>query len=138
MMKDEKLNLLIFACISGFFGDAGLQLLTKKMGMGGPTGWGLKPYFLQHGSAEALFIAGGMLTVFYIIYLFIFQLPPTWSYLTIYGILLDLFFRETMLFSSLEGYYNHLNYFWSAFWGAIPMLLPLIIIHFTGPYFIST
>jgi hypothetical protein len=32
-----------------------------------------------------------------------------------------------MLFPSLKGYYNNLNYFWSGFWGAIPMIIPLFI-----------
>ncbi len=93
--------------------------------MGGKTGWGLREYFKQHGSVESLFIAGGMMTLFYIIYLILLGLPPLWYYLAIYGILLDLFFRETMIFPSLQGYYDHLNYFWSAFWGAVPMILPL-------------
>ena len=31
------------------------------------------------------------------------------------------------LFQSLDEYYKHMNYFWSAFWGVIPMIIPLII-----------
>ena len=119
-------NLLASACLTGFFGDAGLQILTKKFNLGGPSGWGLKPYFALHGSAEALFIAAGMMTIFYVAYLAF--LPVNWIYLAVYGIILDLFFRKTMLFSSLTGYYGHLNYFWSAFWGAVPMLMPLMAV----------
>ena len=63
-----------------------------------------------------------------IFYLFILGLQPTLYSLAIYGIILDLLFRKTMWFPSLKGYYNHLNYFWSAFWGAIPMILPLLIL----------
>jgi len=126
MSSREKLNLISYSCIIGFLGDAALQILTKQMNMGGQTGWGLNPYFKQHGTAESLFIAGGMMAIFYIIYFFIFKLPISYYYLALYGIILDLFFRKTMLFSSLKGYYNHLNYFWSAVWGAIPMLLPLL------------
>jgi len=118
-------KLISIACVTGFAGDAGLQLLTKIMG--GPSGWGLLPYFKQHGAAESLFIAGGMMTIFYVIYLYVLGLPPNLYYLAIYGIILDYIFRKTMLFPSLQGYYNHLNYFWSAFWGAIPMILPLVI-----------
>ena len=118
-------KLISIACITGFVGDAGLQLLTKSMG--GPSGWGLKPYFQQHGAAESLFIAGGMMTIFYVIYLYVLGLTPNLYYLAIYGIILDYIFRKTMLFPSLQGYYNNLNYFWSAFWGAIPMILPLVI-----------
>ena len=112
------------ACITGFVGDALLQIGVKQ-GLGGPTGWGLKPYFKQHGSAESLFIAGGMMSLFYVI----FSLFAKYTYLNlaIYGIVLDFIFRKTMIFSSLEGYYQSLNYFWSAFWGAVPMMLPLMI-----------
>jgi hypothetical protein len=116
-------KLLASACLTGFLGDAGLQILTKYFNLGGPTGWGLKPYFALHGAAESLFIAGGMLTIFYVAYLAV--LPPNWIYLAVYGVILDLLFRKTMLFSSLTGYYAHLNYFWSAFWGAVPMIMPL-------------
>ena len=126
-MSALNTKLISYACLSGFIGDAGLQFLTKKLGMGGKTGWGLLPYFKQHGTTESLFIAGGMMTLFYVIYLFILKLQPLWYYLVIYGILLDYIFRKTMLFPSLVGYYKHLNYFWSAFWGAIPMILPILV-----------
>ena len=118
-------KLVSIACLTGFVGDASLQFLTTKMGLGGPTGWGLKPYFKQHGKVESLFIAGGMVTIFYVIYISLLRLPPKWYYLSIYGIILDYIFRITMLFPSLDGYYKSLNYFWSAFWGAVPMLIPL-------------
>lgn len=126
MTSREKLILISYSCIIGFLGDAGLQFLTKIMNMGGKTGWGLNPYFKQHGTVESLFIAGGMMAIFYIIYFFIFNLPVSYYYLALYGVILDYIFRVTMLFPSLVGYYNHLNYFWSAFWGAIPMILPLL------------
>jgi len=118
------MNIVSISCITGFVGDALLQL-GVSLGMGGSDGWGLKPYFKQHGSIESLFIAGGMMTIFYVIYALFFQF--TYTGLAVYGIVLDLIFRETMLFPSLQGYYNHLNYFWSGFWGAVPMMLPLFI-----------
>ena len=124
----EIAKLISYSCITGFVGDAGLQFLTQYMGMGGPSGWGLKPYFKLHGSVEALFIAGGMMSIFYIIYFYILSYPANWIYLSIYGIILDLIFRETMLFPSLDGYYKHLNYFWSGVWGAIPMIMPLAFV----------
>ena len=128
MTADDRQTaiLLGLACASGFFGDALLQTLTHAS-LGGPTGWGLNQYFEQHGRAESMFVAAGMMTVFYAIYLFILRLPVKWYYLAIYGVILDLIFRKTMLFPSLKGYYNHLNYFWSAVWGIIPMLLPLLL-----------
>ena len=117
------------ACFTGFIGDAMLQALTKFWNMGGKTGWGLIEYFRLHGAAESMFIASGMMTMFYVLYLVVFGFPAKWYYLGIYGIILDLIFRKTMLFSSLKGYYQQLNYFWSAFWGAVPMIMPLGIIY---------
>ena len=123
-------NLISVSCVTGFVAELvqldPFHVLSKFMG--GPTGWGLNPYFKQHGSVEALFIAGGMMSIFYVIYLDFLKLPPVWYYLALYGIILDYIFRITMLFPSLKGYYKHLNYFWSAFWGAIPMLIPLFIV----------
>jgi len=116
-----KKELIVIACLTGFIGDATLQFLSKYTG-----GWGLNPYFKQHGKVESLFIAGGMLSLFFIIYDFT-RLPVTWYYLGIYGMLLDLLFRKTMLFPSLKGYYNYLNYLQSAIWGAIPMIIPVLI-----------
>lgn len=123
----DTASLISIATITGFVGDGLLQIATNKLYMGGETGWGLKEYFKQHGSMESLFIAGGMMAIFYIIYLYIFQIKVSWIYLAIYGIVLDLIFRKTMLFQSLQGYYSHLNYVESAFWGAVPMILPLLI-----------
>jgi hypothetical protein len=120
-------NLLTSAFMVGFIGDLLLQLLTKGLGLGGSSGFGLISYFNQHGVAESMFIAGGMLVFFNILYINLIKLPLTVFNLALYGVILDLIFRLTMLFPSLHGYYQHLNYFWSAFWGAIPMILPLIL-----------
>ena len=117
------------ACFTGFIGDAMLQALTQFWNFGGKTGWGLIEYFRLHGAAESMFIAGGMMTLFYVLYLVVFGFPAKWYYLAIYGIILDLIFRKTMLFSSLTGYYKQLNYFWSGFWGAVPMMMPLGIVY---------
>jgi len=118
-------QLVAIATLVGFFGDALLQVLVCN-GLGGKTGWGLKSYFQQHGRAESMFTAAGMLAVFYTFYI-VLKLPLKWYWLVLYGVLLDLFFRLTMVFQSLKGYYSALNYFWSAVWGAIPILLPLLI-----------
>jgi len=117
-------NIIAIACIVGFIGDFLLQL-GSKLGLGGPTGWGLKDYFAQHGSIESLFIAGGMMTIFYVLYLLV--LKPNYLYLAIYGIVLDFIFRKLNVFPSLNGYYKYFNYFWSAVWGAIPLMLPYFI-----------
>jgi hypothetical protein len=118
-------KLVSISCITGFLGDASLQILSKFMG--GSTGWGLKAYFKQHGSPESLFIAGGMMALFYVIYLSIFNFPAVWYYLAIYGIVLDLLFRKLRIFPSLDGYYKALTYTESAFWGAVPLMMPLLI-----------
>jgi hypothetical protein len=120
------MNNIAISVIVGFIGDFLLQLLTHY-GFGGPTGWGLNEYFQQHGSQESLYIAGGMMGLFYIIYEYGLRLEYKPIPLIIYGIVLDYLFRVFMIFPSLKGYYNHLNHFWSAVWGAIPMLLPYCV-----------
>ena len=117
------------ACFTGFIGDAAFQTFTKFESISDKSGWGLAEYFRQHRSAESMFIASGMMTLFYVLYLVIFGLPAKWYYLAIYGIIIDLIFRKTMLFSSLKGYYNEINYFWSGLRAAIPMMMPLGIIY---------
>lgn len=119
------MDLVSTAFLVGFFGDATLQIISPKLG--GPTGWGLKEYFEQHGKAESLFIAGGMMALFFMIYIYVFKLPPNYVYLAIYGVLLDLLFRKLVIFPSLDGYYKYLNYFWSGFWQAFSMVLPLFV-----------
>ena len=77
-------RLLTISCLTGFAGDAVLQYLSTFTYLSGKTGWGLKEYFRQHGKAESLFIAGGMMTLFYVIYFVILSLPLIWYYLAIY------------------------------------------------------
>jgi hypothetical protein len=126
------MDIIALALLTGFFGDLVLQLLTKstlfRSLLGGPTGWGLVPYFKQHGSNEAMYVAAGMLGIFYVVYLYVLRLPLRYDYLALYGVALDLLFRQANLFPSLSGYYAHLNYFWSAVWGAIPMVIPYFLL----------
>ena len=124
------MDLVSTAFLVGFFGDATLQVISPRIG--GPTGWGLNQYFDQHGKAESLFIAGGMMAFFFMIYLYIFKLPPNYLYLAIFGIILDLLFRQFRIFPSLDGYYSYLNYFWSGFWQAFSMVLPLFFFKLAG------
>ena len=124
-MKYDSSKLISIALFVGFVGDLLLQIMTKH-GLGGSSGWGLKEYFVQHGFRESTFIAGGMLALFYVLYN-ITGLPFTILNMFLYGILLDLVFRLFRIFPSLDGYYKYLNYFWSALWGAIPMIIPLLI-----------
>ena len=125
--------LIGIACAIGIVGDSLLQLGVAN-GLGGPTGWGLKDYFKQHGRAESIFIAGGMMVIFFLILICTPwpTRPITFIVLAIYGVLLDLLFREAMIFKSLRGYYEYFNYFWSAVWGAIPLMMPLLIYKCVG------
>jgi len=118
-------KLLIIACLTGFFGDSILQCGTKN-GMGGPTGWGLNEYFKQHGAGESLFVAAGMMTLFYSIFIML-KIPMNYLNLAIFGVVIDLLFRKLMIFKSLKGYYNYFSYFGSAFWIIIPMWIPFFI-----------
>ena len=117
------LSVIAFASLTGFFGDLGLQFAVLH-------GYvrGLVPYFKQHGRAEATCIAAGMLTLFTVFYSLF--LPYNYVYLGVYGILLDLLFRKFMIFPSLKGYYANISYFWSGFWGAVPLMLPLFLFQF--------
>ena len=119
----DRTKLLIIACLCGFVGDAILQLFRST---GGPTGWGLDNYFKQHGVAESMFIAGGMMTLFFALFMMT-PLKINYLNLAIYGVLLDLLFRKLRIFNSLDGYYTYLNYFWSGFWQVFSMCLPLFI-----------
>jgi hypothetical protein len=125
------IDIISIATVTGFVGDASLQIATKNLKMGGTTGWGLTEYFKQHGASESLFIAGGMLAIFYAFYVYILvellKVPNTALSVIIYAIILDLIFRKFRVFPSLDGYYNHLNYFWSAVWAIIPMLIPYFL-----------
>jgi len=119
--------LVVAAAVTGLVGDALLQAAV-----GDTDRWGLGSYFRQHGRGEALCIAAGMMTLFYVLYLVVLKLPPHPVYLALYGVVLDLIFREARLFPSLKGYYEHLNYAESAFWGAVPLLLPWLVVQY-GP-----
>lgn len=120
------MDIVSTSTLVGFIGDLCLQIMTYY-GMGGKTGWGLNSYFQLHGRVESLFIAGGMMALFYIIYIYGLKLELNIVNLSIYGIVLDFIFRKLRLFPSLDGYYRHLNYFWSAFWGAVPMIIPYVL-----------
>jgi len=124
MINDSAL-LLSIACIVGFVGDFLLQFATKTTSFD----YGLRGYFQEHGPIESLFVAGGMMTIFYVIYLFS-GLPLKWQYIAVYGVLLDIIFRVFRVFPSLDGYYSALTPFWTCLWEAVSMLIPLVIYSF--------
>lgn len=119
-----KLDIINIACLTGFFGDIFLQIRVKYLGGDG----GLKKYFAQHGRAEAICIATGMMAILQMFYLYVLCLPLNYVYLAIYGVVVDIFFRTTMVFSSLDEYYKVLDYpFTTTIGGALPAILPYFI-----------
>lgn len=108
------------ACLlTGFLGDAGLQLLDHGT-------WGLTQYFTQHGRTESLFVAAGMMGVFGGLYS-LAGLPLAVLPLLLYGGGLDLVFRYTMVATSLEGYYQAMPVWLSFLWGGIPFVIALTL-----------
>jgi hypothetical protein len=122
-------DLVLIACLTGFFGDLFLQMAPKVSSLGGPTGWGLDEYFRQHGRVEAMVLAAGLVGMTYIVYL-LTGLPVTIPNMFLYGCLLDvLVFHKWMIFPSLKGYYEYFkgDYVQPAIiGGGIPVALPLI------------
>jgi hypothetical protein len=115
------MDIVSVAFRGGFFGDLFLQFLANNTFFD----YGLREYFAQHNGPEALFIAGGMMAFFMIIYN-LTGLPLKWQYLAVYGVILDLLFRTFNIFPSLKGYYSSLNHFWSGLWQAVSMVLILV------------
>ena len=118
-------TLISTAAAVGAAGDLSLQIITKIFA--DKSGWGLNIYFKQHGFMESLFIAGGMMSIFYMIYIYILKIKVAVTYLAAYGVMWDILFRIFRIFHSLDGYYSYLGVILSGFWGAVPMILPYII-----------
>ena len=112
------MNIIPFSV--GVFGDAILQIIVNNSKL--DNKWGLKSYFKKHGSFESLFIAGGMLHTFTLMYL---SIDPTFNTigLIIYGSLLDICFRYFYLFPSLNDYYKSNSSIITTFWGYFPFIL---------------
>jgi len=124
------MDIVSLSCMTGFAGDALLQIGDRN-DMGGPTGWGLRNYFKHHGPVESVFIAGGMMSLFMIGFVYAVGLPLTYTNLAVYGIIIDLVFRKLMIFPSLKEYYEYFGYVGSAFWIAVPMMIPLFLLKMT-------
>jgi len=118
------IDLITVAFLTGFTGDGVTQFSVNHLGFD----MGLKNYFVQHGRVESLFIGGAIVALAYIIYIYVLNLPVTYTNLFVYGIVLDFIFRCTRFFPSLNEYYDKLNIFeTSVIGGAIPAILPLLI-----------
>ena len=117
------MNFADYCFIVGFISDALLQLICKIRGNIAK----LKLYFLLHGPLESMYIAGGMMYSFGMIYTY-FISKPNFIYLFIYGGMLDIIWRQFGLFPSLNyTYYTANNQIESFIWGGIPMVLPYIL-----------
>jgi hypothetical protein len=121
--------LILIATLVGFFGDLGTQIAIK-LGVGGEKGLGLKEYFAQHGKVESLFIAAGIMAVFYSVYA-LTNLPFTILYMIIYSIILDLLFRYLRIFPSLDKFYQNSVPSTLIFGAIIPFVLPILILKIT-------
>lgn len=115
-------KLISIACLTGFFSDGLLQIFTASSNV-----LGLKSYFHEQGRLQSLFIAAGMTGIFYIVYLYLLKLPVVWTYLAMYGVIIDLVFRHFALFQGLRNYYQATNYVYSGFFAAVAMVLPLFV-----------
>jgi len=132
MFTGASWSLVTWAAITGAVGDATLQLMVNNGVGGGNDGWGLRPYFAQHGPGEAMCVAAGMMALFFAVWVGLIApllhiQPDNLAGVAIYGIVLDLLFRKFRIFESLDAYYQHLNYFWSGFWGLVPMVIPVVL-----------
>ena len=107
------------AFLIGVFGDIGLQLFNKYSEKG--KDWGLDTYFKQHGPIESVFIAGGMLVGFDILYDFIFPQKEFFQLFLLGGIV-DVIFRTTMPMKSLEDYYYQNHPLFTIFWAGFPSM----------------
>lgn len=104
--------------ITGFVGDLLLQGISKQRG----NIAGLRDYFQLHGSLESGFIAGGLMYFHgYLIEMSGYEL--SFINLGIYGILMDILYRDLNLMQSLDGYYKSMDRINSGIWGVIPFLM---------------
>lgn len=111
--------MLTSSFIIGFFGDLGLQLIAHVRG----DIVGLSDYFKQHHSLESAFIAAGMMVGFTLLYQ-LSGLPVSWSNLFLYGVVLDVIFRNVNLMPSLtDTYYKHITPLNSMLWGGLPFVM---------------
>lgn len=125
-MNTQSGKLILIAILTGFLGDAFLQMLTR-LNVGQCGSWGLKYYFDKQGSAESLFTAAGMMGLFYTLYA-LTGLPWEAPLLAVYAVLIDVIFRYTRLFPSLDKYYRCQSILrTTTIGGIVPMLIPFLI-----------
>lgn len=118
-------NLASTAVAIGVLGDASLQAIVASSSE--ENKFGLKTYFEKEGRLESLFIAGGMLGSFTMLYGFA---DPSYNVagLTLYATVLDLIFRFTGVMPSLDDYYKH----WSIPQTIVFAIIPFILVKFTS------
>lgn len=127
MNNNFKTSLVISACFVGLFGDLLMQILGRYVPYYKKCC--LSEYFKQHGVAESLFIAMGLMSFIYIFYIYVLKFPLKWYYLALYGIVLDLIFRVARVFPSLDQFYDNHGYIFTAILGgAVPILIPFVFV----------
>lgn len=111
-------NATIIGFIIGFIGDLGLNISTQRLRI---LDAGLINYFPLHGTVEAAFIAGGLVSFCVYISLLLWEKVimrkkiseikhrDTIIYLFVFGCILDLFFRYLHIMPSLNGMYEKLS-----------------------------
>lgn len=127
MNNNLKISLVIAACFVGFFGDLIMQILGRYIPYYKKCC--LSEYFKQHGPVESLFIAMGLMSFLYITYIYVFKFPIKWYYIALYGIIWDLIFRVFRVFPSLDQFYDNHGYLFTAILGgAVPILMPYVVV----------
>jgi len=101
----------------GAGGDATLQAINRYTKKG--EEWGLDTYFAQHGPIESIFIAGGMVVGFEVLYTAIFGQKNVVKLFAL-GAMIDIIFRNTMPMKTLEDYYKKNSPIMTIFWAGFP------------------
>ncbi len=106
--------------ITGFLGDLFLQSFSSQQ----KARWGLNSYFKTHRSLESMFIAAAMMVFFSFIYQ---KMDPSLSFvgISLYAIVLDLFFRFSHIMPTLDEYYNRLPWYVTFLWAILPFWMAI-------------
>jgi hypothetical protein len=131
-------NVSIIGFLIGFIGDLLLNLMTQRLKI---LDAGLIDYFPTHGTFEAAFIAGGLVS--FCVYVALLLWEKTMSkkvatinyghtiiYLFVVGCIFDLFFRYLHIMPSLDKMYEKLSIPVSMFFAGGPMAASFIIASF--------
>lgn len=108
------------ALLVGALGDASLQAIVKSSEE--KNKFGLMTYFEQHGTAESIFTAAGMMGVFTALYDVVDPQMMSGG-LIAYGAILDLIFRYARIMPSLDDYYKKFNPLLTIIFAIVPFFM---------------